>query len=58
MARMEPGVYIGGITYNEWHARYQWRASNFNGGWWITDLGKFRFKRKEDRLFYLLRWGS
>jgi len=53
-----PGIYINGLPAREWNARYNWCESNITGGkWWITDAGEFRFKRQEDRVFYLLTWG-
>lgn len=54
-----PGIYINGMPAQEWNAKYHWCESNIKAGqWWITDAGEFRFKRQEDRSFYLLRWGK
>lgn len=57
MITLNPGMYVGGITWDEWEQRVLWCREQWPlGGWAVTDDGEFRFDCEADRLLFLLKW--
>jgi len=49
---------VSGHVYKGWKPCIEWCEEHFSKGWWYIGDGVFEFHCEQDRLMFLLRWGS